>query len=437
MNNLYYAIILTIVATISIDYALVQADNAAASASASASASAAESAPVLDSVVEETPVMNEQLVNLVEPEEEILTDSILLFKQGLQNEVEKYPDLFDRADVEAVLMDPDSIYATQFLNQRSGNWARAYKLAVQTLRWRADLGLNQLQPYMFPCDLFTLGLIFEHGYTHQLDENGAYVPGNPVIWIRLGALGSVIKQLEKFTGKRLASFAINYMHAVGNTARNLGSKLVHPGRKQVLPAIKRASVAPSPRKRENLSVKNERTISHVLKSIAWWLDDWQRSHAPGSQATLVLDFESTDFALSSTSMSEFLMNLDDHFPDLFDQIIGYRYKSNFIRSIHSPLSLFNKIFSARIKSSPETDKKVKFVNREADISAYMPRVDSEGFTMLPDYISGKKSLCKGPIHAPPEGCQTQLDDSNDLYDPLIWQAIHNEFYQKCKPQQRV
>lgn len=426
MTKLYLTVIVTIVATFACDCSFARADTAGASASASASVGvgAAEGVP------------QEHPIALAEPEDQLLMDSILLFSQSFRNEVQLHPQLFDAADVEVLLSDPHSVYATQFLNQRSGDWRRAFKLAVQTLQWRADMNLNQLQAHMFPCDLFSLGLIFEHGYTHHRDETGAYVAGNPVIWIRLGALGSVIKQLEKFTGKRLASFAFSTAHTVASSARVLKDRIIHPHRRPLPPPPLPLGVTPPPKRHENLSVKNERTITHVLKSIAWWLEDWQRSHAPGSQATLVLDFESTDFALSSTSISDFLVKLDDHFPDLFDQIIGYRYKYK-IKSLHSPLGLLNKIFTSRVKSSPETDRKMKFVNHEPDISAYMPRVDVSGNSMLPDYISGRESLCVGPTHAPPAGCQTQLDGSSNLYDPLLWQAVHNEFYQVCKPQNRV
>lgn len=435
MFKLNYAVIVAIVTIVAFNYATVQVQSTEASASASVDTAVGAGIPE-----------GQAPGHLVESEDLQLTDSIILFNQAFRNVLDINPSFYDQADVDNLLLDPRSVYATQFINQRSGDWRRAYKLALQTLKWRARLGVSHLEAHMFPCDLFSLGLIFESGYTHNRDEAGAYVTGNPVIWIRLGALGSIINQLEKFTGRRLASFAVSTVHSVANSARTLKDRLIHPHRRGLLhphtapPPTSLDGLGvhspPPPRRHENLSVKNERTITHVIKSIAWWLEDWQRSHAPGAQATLVLDFESTDFAFASHSISEFLIKLDDHFPDLFDQIIGYRYKYK-LKSIHSPISLMNRIFSARVKSSPETDRKLKFVRHEADISAYMPRVDVSGASMLPDYISGKESLCMGPTHVPPAGCQAQLDGSGVLYDPQLWQAIHNEFYQVCKPQQRV
>lgn len=426
MMRVQSIVLIFIVTTLITCYEGIECNNDAASAAASASASAAATpnGPELDGHdaslddrirdLEQRAYVEPDINNIQQfsPEE-----NIAILRTGLIQEVNAHPELYDPQDIEAFMVD-DNI-PISYLNQRNNDWTRAYKLAVKTLRWRHFIGLNHLTPSHFPCDLFRLGLIFEHGQSHTRAETGEYILGSPVIWIRLGAVGSVIKHLEKFTPKRLLSFTLN-------TAKS--------GTNRLLPKRNKANQQNKKPFFQDMSMKNDRTVMHVFKSIAWWLENWKVSHLPGTKATLVLDFENTDFALASKSAGEFFLGLDDYFPDLFDQIIGFRFKLKKF-SVHSPITLMNKLFKSRLASSPETDRKIKFVNTEPKISAYMPRVDVYGYSMLPEHVSGN---CVSPSRLPPPGCVDQNETTgwDELFDPQLWQAIHNEFYQLCTPRAR-
>jgi len=358
-------------------------------------------------------------------------------KQKLVNLANENPTLFDRQDVEDFLNDVGSCAANRFLNQRQGNVRRAFGLTKSALKWRNDIGLNRLRAEDFPCDLFKLGLIFEHGRAHHQAADGRYVETNPIIWLRLGALGSVVKQLERFTPSRLVSYAYNAprtaivraSHSIRSRTRRMNNRVRSGGASRRSNYYIRPMIA-------NMSVKENQTINHVLKAIAWWLNDWVNRNPESARATLVLDFEDSDFAFASWSIGEFIIKLDDLFPDLFDQIIGFRYKPK-LWSLHSPISMFNRIFKSRISSSRETDMKLKFVTKEPQISAYMPRVDSQGYTMLPAHVS---STCLGPDDSKaPAGCQPEEAGEvggTALYDPNFWAAIRNEFYYSCKAKPR-
>lgn len=356
-----------------------------------------------------------------------IDETLVYLKQSFLNEANAHPNLYDPQDVDAFMSTDSYLSHIKFFNQRSGDWLRAYGLAVNTLRWRKAMGLNSLDASKFPCDLFKLGLIFEYGQTHQHQDlaTGQIEAGSPVIWIRLGALGKVVKHLERFTPKRLISF----VHSTARTASKKARHFVNQATLRLPPH--KARSAPLIR---DLSMKENPTIEHVLRAIAWYLNNWMLTHPADARATLVLDFEGTDFAFSSWSMGQFFVKLDDNFPDLFDQILGYRYKPK-LWSLHSPISMFNRIFKSRISSSPETDAKIKFIRNEPEISTFMPRVDVNGYSMLPEHVSGE---CIAPNIQAPAGCgaDTNALAGSGLFNPLLWEAVHNEFYQMCRPKAR-
>lgn len=352
-------------------------------------------------------------------------------KQSISAIAGSHPGLFDPVDLDNFLNDRTSISATRFLKQRSYNPRRASRLAQRALKWRRALGLSQLTTEQFPCDLFKLGLIFEEGRAHRRQTNGLYVESNPVIWIRMGALGAIIKQLERFSVARIGSFAYSMprasLHKVSNAVRSVvqrfdRGRLTRRERRER--RNQRALV-------NNLSVEENGTLQHVLKAIAWWLENWAKQN-PDSKATLVFDFENTDFAFTSWSVGDFFMQLDDMFPDLFDKIIGFRFKS--LWSAHSPVSKLVRFFKSRISSSPETDAKVIFSPNERQLSEFIPRVDTQGFTMLPEHVSG---ACMSPDNSKaPSGCKEDSTQSGGLYDPKLWQTINNEFYYSCRAKSR-
>jgi hypothetical protein len=362
---------------------------------------------------------------------DFIADPLQRLMQSVRDQNEVNPGLFDYKDVEDFMNNQGPVAAHRFLKQRSDRSRRAARLANKVLKWRKALQLNHVSASSFPCDLFTMGLIFEFGRAHAPTPTGEYIETNPVIWIRLGALGGIIKQLELPTPERLVSYAVNAPRAALRRARESVSSFrqrhhrVSRGEQRRLRHASRGSVF------RDLSVSANATLMHVLRAIAWWLDNWARSH-PRTQATLVLDFENTDFAFASWSASEFFVQLDDMFPNLFDRIIGFRYKAK-LWSLSSPISMLNRIFKSRFSSSPETDRKLRFVDEPAKISAYMPRVDENGYTMLPEHVSG---VCMGPDHSKaPQGCQPEATAS-PLFEPSLWRAIYNEFYHNCTPIER-
>lgn len=348
-------------------------------------------------------------------------------RQYVQTEAQANPKIYDYRDLQEFLEEDEGHYVGKFLKQRSNHVGRAYKLAWQTLRWRHKMALRNLGPQDFPCDLFELGLIFESGVAHHKEANGQYIKGNPVIWIRLGALGGIVKERkEKFSAKRMWS-------SVYHSVKTAGSKTKTTTQKTFRQATSAPGAARGPLV-ESMSVKDDKTMTHIERAIAWWLENWRQTHGPDAKATLVLDFENTDFAFSSWTMGEFFISLDDYFPDMFDQIIGFRYKPS-LWSLHSPISMFNRIFKSRFSSSPETDRKLRFLSQEHQIGSYIPRVDQQGFTLLPDHVSGN---CVGPVHRAPAGCQrdTRPLVEAGLIDQGTWSAVSEEFYNICKPQLR-
>lgn len=320
------------------------------------------------------------------------------------------PQLYHPNDVESFVAGIGALAPSRFLKQRSSDYNRASNLVLQTLAWRNRVGLPYLEARNFPCDLFRMGLIFEQPVT-------ALSQSNPIIWLRLGALGSIIRHLERFTPSRVMSAAVHGPSSGWHKVRRMFMRADN----RVLRDSVKAAHKPMVR---SLSANNEPTVMHVLNSIAWWLNEWVLRN-PDKKATLIMDFENTDYALASWTVGDFLVKLDDYFPDLFDQVIGFRYKAK-IWSLHSAISMFTRIFKSKFASSLETDLKLRFIRPEQEILNLMPR-DANGF-MLPEHITGS---CVAPIYPPPVGCSEEHKPGG-LYDPHFWQELHNEFYFTCK-----
>lgn len=369
-----------------------------------------------------------ELPNYIPGEEETLPfdSSLNLLRKSMSEEVNANQQLYDADDVETFFNGDRGLIAPNFLIHRDGDWKKAYKLAVKTLRWRARNGISKLTASDFPCDLFSLGLVMEYGKTRSMARSDStMIPSEPVIWVRLGALGSIIKYLERYRPRSVATGAMNmFRRGRSKLSSWMSFSERHNPLQQRDPRIHHF---------RDQSMSQDPTIQHVLKSITWWLDNWRKSNNPGARATLVLDMENTDFAFSSKSVANFLVGLDDKFPELFDRVILYRYRSKWNSFIHSPVSMINRIFRTRVGSSMATFNKIRIVAHESDISHYIPRVDSNGTLLLPEYITGD---CLGPIYEKPAGCREDsqaLASETGMYDGKLWQSIYNEFYQMCKP----
>ena len=400
--------------------ALAQGGPAYAPASAVAASSAASSAMEYSN--------DPQQYQTEEVTYDVGATALNLLKQQVLMESQNNPHLFDPNDVQNFLNEAGAVAASRFLAQRSYNARAAAKLAVETLKWRKGMFLSTLKPAHFPCDLFELGLIFQYGQSRISDEIGQY-GGNPVIWIRLGALSSIIKHLERPRPTRVLSFAHNTprtafsrlreKHTTRKSRRGYAVMERNTSRQRIIP---------------NMAMKEHHTVSHVFRALSWWLDNWVWTQPPNAKATLVLDFENTDASFASWSSGDFMIKLDDHFPNLFDQVLGFRYKPKVWFSPQSYVSMLTRVFKSRVSSSFETDRKLKFISREPQIGNYIPRVDVNGYTMLPEHVSGE---CVGPDkNKAPVGCQLDRN-ANNLFDPEFWTAIFNEFYYTCKPKTRI
>lgn len=369
-----------------------------------------------------------ELPGYVPGEEETLPfdSSLNLLRKGFMEEVQAHPHLYDSEDIEIFFNSDRGQTASNFLIQRDGDWKKAYRSAVKTLRWRAMNRIAKLDASDFPCDLYSLGFITEHGLTRPVAKSDKIViPSEPIIWIRLGALGNIVKHLERYSPRKMAATTWNSLEKARSKLLSWTSWRRRQGLVQEH-GLRTYQF-------EDRSLSRNPTIQHALKSIAWWLDNWRSTNTPGAKATLVIDMENTDFAFSSKSVANFFIGLDEKFPNLFDQILLYRYRFKSTSLIHSPVSMINRIFRTRVSSSMATFNKIRIIRHESDINSYMPRVDSNGHSLLPDFVSGD---CSGPIYEKPIGCHEdsrQLALQKGMYDGDLWTSIYNKFYQMCKP----
>lgn len=328
---------------------------------------------------------------------------------------------FAQRDLDNFFSNQGATSAIRFLNQRSCDYNSAVAIAKEVFKWRLEMNLDAMDASKFPCDLFKKGLIFEGGQKTR--------EGGPVIWIRLGAIGNIIHRLERarpnaavMAGATAAFRGISFKNPLkGGTAgvklafRDTGSKK------------KPTHESPTGYK----SMEDNKTIKHIMRAICWWLDNWIVQN-PNSQATLVLDFENIDKAFLSASFTDFHTNLDVNFPNLFDRVIRYRHGQKLRHLLRRPVEFGNRVTSTLL-SSAETDTKLKSLLYEVEIDSYIRRVDDNGFSLLPQHVSGK---CAEPDErlAPPN-CQKSTEDNSELYDRDVWLAVVEEFSRICKPRQ--
>lgn len=329
------------------------------------------------------------------------------------------PYLYHPVDVDYLLAGKHpSLDLNRFIRQRSNDLSRAAHLVFDTLGWRAKLRLPESSAADFPCDLFKMGLIFEYGVARNIAPDGKHVNGSPIIWLRLRALGKMIKYLERLTPTRMTS-------AIANSPRSAWSK-VRKAFSRAPKGVYRQSARDSGKTIvKDLSIRNDDSVMHVLRAIAWWLDEWTRQNR-GKKATLIMDFENSDYAFASWTVGDFLVKLDDHFPDLFDQIIGFRYSAK-LWSLQSPISMFTRIFKKTVQSAPETDMKLKFIKPDTQIYNILPR-HQHGHVMLPPHLA---EPCVPNDYPTPAGCANHHQMQNGVYDQHFWHAMHQESYQAC------
>lgn len=338
----------------------------------------------------------------------------------IQNTLRMNPYMYHPVDVNLLMAGQHpTLSLGRFIRQRSYDLSRAAGLVIETLGWRARMKLPEMSAANFPCDLFKMGLIFEYGVARNVIPDGKHVEGSPIIWLRLRALGKIIKYLERLTPTRVTS-------AIANTPRSAWYKVRKAfslAPRSVYRHSARQSSSPIVR---DLSVRNDDSVMHVLSAIAWWLDEWTRQN-PGKKATLIMDFENSDYAFASWTVGDFLVKLDDHFPDLFDQIVGFRYAAK-LWSLHSPISMFTRIFKKTVQSAPETDMKLKFIKPDTQIYNILPIHHEHGHVMLPPHLA---EPCVPRDYPAPAGCNPSHEMRNGLYDQHFWHAMHQESYQAC------
>lgn len=345
-------------------------------------------------------------------------------REMIVQEVNRRPDLYDPVDIKNVVESSNEWHARRFLEQRSYDLGRAYQLAIKTLRWRRKYELSSLRPENFPCDIFALGLIFEHGVSNDIIHEGQRFPGVPVIWLRMGALGRVVKKLESYSPKRIvANYARSMYSLAKGTIKFLDKfhgRQPHDFEKPEVTLTKNGAAADHP------------AINFILRAIAWWIQDWEQRHNYESDAILLIDFENHGGVFSSFSVMDFVVGLDDRFPGLFDQIIGFRHKTNLL-SLHAPAQLHNKVLGSRILSSMETDSKLRYASSRNELAQYIPIATfHEGIDLLPEHVRGD---CAGFYKDVPLGCNHDVIqfEMNAPFDVRVLQEVKTEFYNRCEP----
>lgn len=298
------------------------------------------------------------------------------------------------------LNEPGSSLLVRFLKQRGANIQEAAKLAVESIIWRQRLDLSN-RTYNILCGMLQSGLIFEQKILMTRQE-----ARRPVIWIRLGALSNAVKSRESIISPKKAIKAnLRVVRKALKRGRDLTNEILSGERgdqRNYSSSLSQSSNDPiSTLTSDWQSLANQSDFRTVLRTIAWWLDNWDRTH-PWTRATLILDLENTYSALTSASISEFIFKLDDYFPDLFEKIVVYRYKVDLL-SVKGQISTFNSYFIPQTLSKQTREKLVR-VNNEVDLEPYISSDIIKGKINLP--VHAQRNCSRQPAYPLPEQCQS-------------------------------
>lgn len=310
-------------------------------------------------------------------------------------------DKFDQYDIDDIMRGSDR-FLLRYLNQRNFDLAQTRELILNVLHWRKRFAINQLYGRQHACDLFNSGLIFEQKLTQTKKESA-----KAVIWIRLGALGEAIKTLKEnghFSKRKALSSEMNM-------AKQTVKKLVEVGKKNIGKKAHEHKEIGQPmlddKQPDPRSLINDSSLQFILHSIAWWINDWDHHH-PTSKATLVLDFENSNGAFSSSSIGSFLIQLDDRFPDLFDQIIAFRYAPPLTWSLREKVGMLNRLFLSRVAASDKTNTKIKFVGHKDEVEKYISDQRFKGMNDIPEHVL---KTCTRRSYPLPEACPVNYRSS--------------------------
>lgn len=311
------------------------------------------------------------------------------FRQRLLNNAVDL-HLADANDVKNLLEGPNSL-VVRYLNQREHNVDKAVSLAKSVLKWRKSINLNSMQVDPILCDLYGKGLIFEQNVKAQ----------NPIVWIRLGMLSNIIDKLHTaklpdLSPRTLKNLARGSLKITGNSAST-----------------------------ENYLVKT------ILNAIAWWLNDWD-SRNLDAKTILVLDFENSKSIFgNSISVGEFLMKLDDKFPDLFKKVIHFREEpSTTLIDKHitnTVVSKLNRLVQSKITSRVVNDKTL-IANRIDELVPMIGTGHLKGESQVPDHVFGK---CVSRLYNLPRVCSAMSPHQLGPQQHDLLNAIGNTFTSSC------
>lgn len=306
-----------------------------------------------------------------------------------------------RQTLDQELSNLDSKYCENFLNddmlrrflkQNNSDVIMATKFAVESIKWRLQMNImGQEAPIL--CPLFRHGLIFEQRRNQMNEESD-----KPVIWIRLGSFSEAVRKYSRFTLPEAITPTIRTAKKLLRITNDKLRKFVF-NREGSKPDSKWKSAV------ENLNLdsralSNKPDIKLVLSSIAWWINEWDQKH-PTMKATLVMDFENSASVLSSSSLSDFFMRLDNYFPDLFEKIIFYRY-SHGLMSVYGHMGDFNMTLQ-RSALTPQSRAKVEMVENEEELRKFIASGKIKGFTDIPGHA---QEHCIRETFNEPDICKT-------------------------------
>lgn len=346
-------------------------------------------------------------------------------RNALSKDFKSKPTLFDEQDMNQILRGSNRLLM-RYLNQRDFDVGQAHKLAVNVLYWRNKIQIHKPRMASIACDLYKDGLIFEQKVTPLI--HGESSPQKPVIWIRLGALGEAVQALKSnahFSARKAITAKKNVaklsLNKILDVAKKTASRHAHEPHEISEVELKHDY--------DPTALMNDASLNLVLTSIAWWLNDWDIKH-PEQKANLVLDFEGNNSAFGSSSIGTFFIQLDDRFPDLFDQIIAYRYEPPTSWTLPHKVGYLNRIFFSKVAASDKTNKKIKFVEKKADVETYISDQRSKGTNDIPEHVL---KTCVRRSYQVPEFCHLPRDPFEsrpDMVDPQLISLIQ-ESLRKC------
>lgn len=334
--------------------------------------------------------------------------AIRALRELLVRDISAQGDFFNAMDIEDLMHGPGRLLQ-RYLIQRDFDIPKTRDLIINVLAWRKKMAINQLDGREIACELFRLGFIFEQKSAQTGRESA-----NPVIWIRLGALGEAVKAIKSRRHSSPIKALTSDVKMVKTTARKIFDGAARRGPSKRLARMVASGDGGAQIKDDSTdprSLANDATLQLLLRSIAWWINDWDQHH-PLSKATLLLDFEESDTVFSSSSIGSFLIQLDDRFPDLFEKIIAFRYATPATCFLKNQVSYLNRVFLSRVAASDKTFKKISFIGHKDEVQKYISDQRVKGANDIPEHVL---KTCTHRSYPLPQSCSAPSSPYSNAY----------------------